>query len=333
MNEASSYCAIIPALSEDIVRPTWSVMIPTYNCADYLRETLASVLIQDPGPEQMQITVVDNCSTQDDPETVVKELGKGRVEFHRQDKNVGPTKNFQTCLERARGKLIHLLHSDDCVREDFYQKMEQGFEKAPEIGAAFCRHIIMDENSLWEDLSVLEQSESGVLPPSWLDLQIGFPRIQTPAIVVRREVYEKLGGFDCRLQYTDDWEMEIRIAENFPIWYEVEPLALWRKHSKSSTAANMVDAENIRDARKAITIIQERDISKRMTTNLLRHTKQNWAFFALVTADSMINSGDAYGAINQIREAMRCSQSYRVIRSAGRILLVDGTKLLWRSIF
>ena len=40
-------------------RPRWSVMIPTFNCAKYLRETLGSVLAQDPGPERMQIEVVD----------------------------------------------------------------------------------------------------------------------------------------------------------------------------------------------------------------------------------------------------------------------------------
>ena len=50
-------------LPPDVGRPVWSVMIPTYNCARYLRETLASVLAQDPGPDQMQIEVIDDCST------------------------------------------------------------------------------------------------------------------------------------------------------------------------------------------------------------------------------------------------------------------------------
>jgi glycosyltransferase involved in cell wall biosynthesis len=111
-------------------------MIPTYNCANYLRETLNSVLVQDPGSELMQIEVVDDCSTLDDPEAVVKELGKGRVQFYRQPENVGYIKNFETCLQRSRGQLIHLLHGDDCVRDGFYRKMQGLFEEYPEIGAA-----------------------------------------------------------------------------------------------------------------------------------------------------------------------------------------------------
>jgi cellulose synthase/poly-beta-1,6-N-acetylglucosamine synthase-like glycosyltransferase len=46
----NTYRAIIPFIPDDVPRPLWSVMIPVYNCANYLRETLASVLIQDPDP-------------------------------------------------------------------------------------------------------------------------------------------------------------------------------------------------------------------------------------------------------------------------------------------
>ncbi|MFZ0430475.1 MAG: glycosyltransferase, partial [Acidobacteriota bacterium] len=81
----------------------WSVMIPTFNCATFLRETLASVLAQDPGPAQMQIEVVDDRSTKDDPEEVVRELGRGRVAFHRNRRNQGVTANFNSCVARSRG--------------------------------------------------------------------------------------------------------------------------------------------------------------------------------------------------------------------------------------
>ena len=54
---------LIPERRDSGACPFWSVMIPTYNPrADYLEETLHSVLQQDPGPEQMQIEVIDDGS-------------------------------------------------------------------------------------------------------------------------------------------------------------------------------------------------------------------------------------------------------------------------------
>ena len=74
MSKQHPHRAIIFPVPEGIPRPLLSVMIPTYNCANYLRETLTSVLTQDPGVELMQIEVVDDHSTKDDPEAVVREL-------------------------------------------------------------------------------------------------------------------------------------------------------------------------------------------------------------------------------------------------------------------
>jgi glycosyltransferase involved in cell wall biosynthesis len=296
-------------------------MIPTYNCASYLRETLASVLAQDPGPDVMQIAVVDDHSTQDDPAAVVEELGRGRVEFYRQPHNVGLVKNFQTTLELSRGKLIHQLHGDDLVRDGFYQKLQRGFLENPEIGAAFCRHIIMDEHSHWQHISILEQQKSGVLPGSWLLLIAGFQRIQTPSIVVRREVYEKLGGFDYRLAIAEDWEMWVRIAAKYPVWYEVEPLAIYRKHSKSISNSNINNGKYLQQMRKAVDVSQAY-IPENSASELYKHTRENCAFYGLAMADLLIDTSDVEGTIKLIHKALKFSRSFKkVIRSAGRILL------------
>lgn len=330
MSEQHPYRPTIPPVPDSVPRPLWSVMIPTYNCAEYLRQTLASVLAQDPGADVMQIAVVDDHSTLDDPAAVVEELGRGRVEFYRQSHNVGLVRNFQTTLELSRGKLIHQLHGDDLVRDGFYKKMQTAFMENPEIGAAFCRYIMMDENNHWQYLSALEQPESGVLPNSWLELLAGFQRIQTPSIVVRREVYEKLGGFDYRLPTAaEDWEMWVRIATNYPMWYEVEPLALYRKHSRSITKTNVKNGKyvaQLRDAAKIfLTYLPNKNADK-----LYKHTMQNCAFHALKIADEILAEGDMRSTINLIREALKCSCSFRVVRSAGRIILLNGTVWLWQ---
>src|SRR6266480_475240 len=101
--ELKAHTPGIGRVREEGHRPFWSVMIPTYNCGDYLRRTLGSVLSQDSGPEQMQIEVVDGCSTKDDPKAIVEKLGRGRVGFSRLTSNQGAAYTFNTCIERARG--------------------------------------------------------------------------------------------------------------------------------------------------------------------------------------------------------------------------------------
>ena len=60
--------------------PFWSVMIPAYNpSVDYLEQTLRCVLAQDPGPEQMQIEVVDDCSPAVDVAARVREIAGDRI--------------------------------------------------------------------------------------------------------------------------------------------------------------------------------------------------------------------------------------------------------------
>jgi GT2 family glycosyltransferase len=300
-------------------------MIPTYNCASYLRAALCNVLAQDPGPEWMQIEVVDDFSTRDDPATVVTEVGHGRVAFYRQPENVGHCRNFDTCLQRSRGRLIHLLHGDDCVREGFYSKLERAFAERPQIGAAFCRYISMDESGNWQTISPLEQPESGVIP-DWLEKIASGQRLQPPSIVVRREVYERLGGFDRRIpSYGEDWEMWVRIAVHYPVWYEVEPLALYRVHKSSLTGNTIRTGENARDLRQVIEINRSH-LPREHADAWTNRARLSFALACLRRARRMLDARDDRGSLAQIREALKTSRSALVIAQAALLL----SRRIWR---
>lgn len=330
IDENSIYRTVIQPVLEGTPRPIWSVMIPTYNCADFLRETLTSVLAQDPGPDVMQIEVIDDHSMVDNPAAVVEELGRGRVSFYRQPENVGYIKNFETCLQRSRGRLIHLLHGDDCVRDGFYLKMQNLFEQHPEIGAAFCRHIIMDDDGHWQRFSPLEQNEDGILS-NWLEQIAVKLCLQTPSMVVRREVYEKLGGFDRRMiSCGEDWEMWVRIAAHYPVGYEVEPLALYRDRSNSITKRSILTGQNIRDVRKA-TEITRNYLPKNQAKKLSSNAAEGWALWALDCAQKMLLKGDTVTSIIQIQEGLKCSSSWKIIRLVIPLILIITKKHLQKT--
>ncbi|WP_225975138.1 glycosyltransferase family 2 protein [Anseongella ginsenosidimutans] len=208
---------IIKAVTDCESRPRWSVMIPAYNCIGYLQTALESVLIQDPGPEIMQIEVVDDHSTDGDVRALVARVGKGRVGYYRQPYNRGSLRNFETCLNRSKGHLVHLLHGDDAVLPGFYRVTGALFDAHPQVGAAFTSHIVIDEcgNQVYSRQSLMDKP--GVLS-DWLSTIARRQRLQPPAIVVKRLVYEHLGGFFA-FHFNEDWEMWVRIAAHYPVAY------------------------------------------------------------------------------------------------------------------
>ena len=227
-------------------RPLWTVIIPTYNCANYLKETLASVLEQDPGEASMEIIVVDDHSTKDDPEAVVKEFGKGRVKFIRQEKNVGKVKNYETGLTISKGIYIHQLHGDDKVLPGFYKEMEAIFNESPIAVAAFCRTNYIDSKSRVTGVTGMIQDNEGIVP-NMLEKLYTKQYIQTPSMVVKREVYETIGCFDRRLNCMEDWEMWIRIANNYQIAISNKVLSAYRSHKSNTTHKALRDDTSLEE--------------------------------------------------------------------------------------
>jgi GT2 family glycosyltransferase len=301
--------APVPATVE---RPRWSVMIPTFNAGRWLGDTLESVLTQDPGPLAMQITVVDDRSTEDDPADVIISLGTDRVELVRQAENVGHVRNFNTCLQRSRGHLVHLLHGDDQVRPGFYGTMERSFDGRPEVGAAFCRYIAMDERGHWHNVAPLVRERSGVLD-GWLEeIAIG-QRLQAPSMVVRREVYERVGGFDDRIRYYgEDWEMWVRIAAHTAVWYEVEPLAVYRTHPASLSGRSARTGDNVRDLMTAIRL-NEAVLPRERVVAISRRARLENARGSLRRMGRAIDNGQTGFPFAQLRATLAMDASPEIL--------------------
>jgi len=254
--DGGAFRARISPVPEGVPRPLWSVLIPTWNCARFLEETLRSVLDQDPGEPAMEIIVVDDHSTADDPEEVVRRIGGSRVAFVRQPENVGKVRNYETGLSMSRGHLIHQLHGDDRVKTGFYASMERAFRQFRDAGSVFCACSYIDEDGRVTGRTGEELQTAGVLP-HWLDRIVVEQLIQTPSIVLKRDVYEALGGFDRRLDAMEDWEMWIRVASRFPVAFIPEPLAEYRWSSGNATSLTILSGAHGRVARQVMDIVAE----------------------------------------------------------------------------
>ena len=208
-------------------------MIPTYRPGRYLLETLRSLSqARQTYGRPMQVQIVDDASPECDVAQMIAGWGFLDVEVHRRDVNGGLAECWNTCIARARGEWLHILHQDDLVSPDYYSRMEELVSCHPDVGMAFCRnYVLIRENLVVCDL--IQEHDSII--ENWLQRISAGQLLQCPAACVRRSVYDQVGGFDSSLRFIVDWEMWIRIAASFKVAYVSEPLVTYRVHEQAET--------------------------------------------------------------------------------------------------
>jgi glycosyltransferase involved in cell wall biosynthesis len=188
-----------------------SIMIPTFNCAEYLRSTLGSLFEQSDSIADAQIVIVDDASERDDPCKAAEEVWPGRVEFVRQSRNVGLVANFNYCLEIAQRPWVHVLHGDDVVLPGAYQEFDRVAALHPQAPAIFGRSVFMEVRGFWKGTTpILGGDDRGVLnyrPMDWINCPV-----QCAGVMVQCDEVRRLGGFDPHFTHAADWNLWWRIA-------------------------------------------------------------------------------------------------------------------------
>jgi len=290
-----------------IPRPFWSVMIPTFDPSpEFLAQALTSVLAQDPGRAEMEIAVIDDHSCEVDPRGCVSPSLRDRISWFRQETNVGLAGNWNTCITAARGQWVHILHQDDMVRPGFYARLRDGIGKAPAVvGAAFCRDVVIDADGQEQAAQVLVRDTPGLID-DWIEHVFVKLHLRAPAVVVRRSVYETLGGFSPDLQYALDWDMWKRIASTHRLWYEPTELACYRRHSGSASVGFMRSGSNIAEIRRSIEL-SEPMLDPAIAAEVTRRARARYATYAADSAWRSIKEGRIMSGLAQFREARKLS--------------------------
>ena len=266
--------------------------------------------------EEMQIEVIDDCSSDGDVEALVNELGDKRVRFFKQVRNVGSLRNFETCINKAKGELVHILHGDDVVKPGFYQEIDGLFKKYSDIGAAFTHYEGFDENStlLWGESKVSE--ESGIVD-NWLLKVAQGNMLQAACIVVKRSVYENLGSF-FGVHYGEDWEMWTRIAAYYDVAYSPKSLALYRIHSNNITGRSFATGQNVKEIATVIDIIQNY-LPENQRKILKSKAKSNYAGHVVGMSHELYKNNQSKIALLQALKAFQLYQNKRTLLSLVKI--------------
>ncbi|TAF07676.1 MAG: glycosyltransferase family 2 protein [Nostocales cyanobacterium] len=122
-------------------QPLVSVIIPTYNRPEYLKQAINSAVQQT--YQNIEIIVSDNCSYEN-PQNLVASFADPRIKFWRHLENVGMLNNQMNAFKMAQGKYVASLHDDDMWNEDFLAKLVPHLEANSDLILAFCDQYIID---------------------------------------------------------------------------------------------------------------------------------------------------------------------------------------------
>jgi glycosyltransferase involved in cell wall biosynthesis len=210
--------------------PRVSVLIPAYNRANYLPETIASVQKQTFG--DIEIIVVDDGSA-DNTAEVVRSISDSRLKYIHQG-NRGVSAALNTAWRAASGEFVAMLGSDDVMLSQQIEQLLPIIEHNAALGVVYARAQAMDAQGkpLSQILgSSLKFSDNALQSLLYGDSVCGI------ATLIRRSCLERVNGFDESLIANEDWDLWIRMAEISRFAFHDEILARFRMHAASLTGA------------------------------------------------------------------------------------------------
>jgi len=218
--------------------PLVSVIIPNYNYGRFLEESIGSALNQT--YPNVEVIVVDDGSTDDSVD--VANSFNDRIRFISQE-NAGVSAARNRGIAESRGEVIAFLDSDDVWLPEKLEKQMRILEKDPDVGLVHCGYIEVDSDGKPGQIHV--DGMSG-------QVAIELLRYRRPVIlgggsaaIVRRSIFDRIGGFDPNVSPAEDWEFYYRCARICKVGFVAEILMKYREHQSNAHL-------NIRRMEKAI---------------------------------------------------------------------------------
>lgn len=205
--------------------PLVSIITPSYNQADFLDETIRSVLEQD--YPNLEYLVIDGGSKDGSVEIIRKYAD--RLAYWVSESDRGQADALNKGLARAKGEIVAWLNSDDIYRPGAVREALEALQQNPDVGFVYSKlHSIDRGGEVFNTISY-KQFEL-------LDL-LSFRIIGQPTVFMRREIQQRAGPLDASYNYLLDHHLWLRMLRLAPIKYVPVVWAAARHHPSAKNVA------------------------------------------------------------------------------------------------
>jgi glycosyltransferase involved in cell wall biosynthesis len=214
-----------------------SVCLPSYNSSGFIEETLNSLINQT--YDNIEIIIGDNASS-DNTCDIINEFQKkdSRIKYYINDINLGYSSNCNKLISLAKGEYVAIFHSDDIYDLKIIEKQVESLDTNIDLLGVFTMYNKISENG-----EFLENTKYPIISSEqlirvslsrYIDiiLEQGGSCFCCPTSMIRKDVYDKLNGYDEGLEYIEDQDMWARILINGEMGIINEKLLKYRIHNK-----------------------------------------------------------------------------------------------------
>ena len=223
----------------------FSVVIPLYNKAPYIKSTLTSVLSQT--VQDFEIIVLDDGST-DGGADIVAAIDDPRVRLFRQA-NAGVSSTRNRAISMARGQWVAFLDADDWQHPHYLQSLVIAQNLHPAVDVAATQYVPLCDNTgvwppPWQLDEALVASDSIELIEDLPGLAMKGPTFTTSSVCIRtKRLLEMQPCFAVGESHAEDLDLWFRVAEKSPIAWVKRPLVAYRVSVEGSLSLKNTELE------------------------------------------------------------------------------------------